>query len=220
MPSNPQELAGSHFVRRMALFYASVFIALGVHLPFLPVWLAAKGLDPQTIGVVLAMPMILRLFAIPLATRAADRHDALRAGHHGRYAGRACGLRDARSDGEPACDRRALCARGDRLHAAVRSVRRLCAARPRAPPAGLWAGPAVGLGGVHRGESRRRLSSRHHRCPRPDLADRRRGDDCAWPRPGRCRRSVRGLQPAERDAAGARAAARSRDSSRWPRRRA
>jgi PPP family 3-phenylpropionic acid transporter len=63
----------------MALFYASVFIALGVHLPFLPVWLAAKGLDPQTIGVVLAMPMILRLFAIPLATRAADRRDALRA---------------------------------------------------------------------------------------------------------------------------------------------
>ena len=29
----------------MALFYASTFIALGVHLPFLPVWLAAKGLD-------------------------------------------------------------------------------------------------------------------------------------------------------------------------------
>jgi MFS transporter, PPP family, 3-phenylpropionic acid transporter len=79
MPSNPQELAGSHFAHRMALFYASVFIALGVHLPFLPVWLAAKGLDPQTIGVVLAMPMILRLFAIPLATRAADRRDALRA---------------------------------------------------------------------------------------------------------------------------------------------
>jgi len=79
MPSNPQELAGTHFARRMALFYASVFIALGVHLPFLPVWLAAKGLDPQTIGVVLAMPMILRLFAIPLATRAADRRDALRA---------------------------------------------------------------------------------------------------------------------------------------------
>jgi MFS transporter, PPP family, 3-phenylpropionic acid transporter len=78
MPSNPQELAGTHFVRRMALFYASVFIALGVHMPFLPVWLAAKDLDPQTIGVVLAMPMILRLFAIPLATRAADRRDALR----------------------------------------------------------------------------------------------------------------------------------------------
>ena len=78
MLSLPQESAGGQFVRRMALFYASTFIALGVHLPFLPVWLAAKGLAPQTIGVVLALPMVLRLFVIPLATRAADRRDALR----------------------------------------------------------------------------------------------------------------------------------------------
>ena len=61
----------------MALFYASTFVALGVNLPFLPVWLTAKGLEPQTIGVVLALPMVLRLFAIPVATRVADRHDAL-----------------------------------------------------------------------------------------------------------------------------------------------
>ena len=61
-------------------------------LPFLPVWLAAKGLDPQTIGIVLAVPMILRLLAIPMATRVADRHDALRAGDHDRGGGRARGL--------------------------------------------------------------------------------------------------------------------------------
>jgi PPP family 3-phenylpropionic acid transporter len=79
MLSHPQERAGGRFVQRMALFYASTFIALGVHLPFLPVWLAAKGLPPQTIGLVLALPMVLRLFVIPLATRAADRYDALRA---------------------------------------------------------------------------------------------------------------------------------------------
>jgi MFS transporter, PPP family, 3-phenylpropionic acid transporter len=78
MLSNPQELTGSDFARRMALFYASVFVALGVHLPFLPVWFAARGLDAESIGVVLAMPMILRLLAIPLATRLADRRDALR----------------------------------------------------------------------------------------------------------------------------------------------
>jgi PPP family 3-phenylpropionic acid transporter len=76
---NPQEIRGRHFVRRMAAFYASVFLTLGVHMPFLPVWFAAKGLDAQTIGVVLAMPMILRLVAIPMATRVADRHDAPRA---------------------------------------------------------------------------------------------------------------------------------------------
>lgn len=77
MPSNPQELAGGGFAQRMALFYASTFVAMGVHLPFLPVWLAAKGLESQTIGVLLALPIILRLLVIPLATRAADRHDAL-----------------------------------------------------------------------------------------------------------------------------------------------
>ena len=31
-------------VIRLALFYAALFAALGVQLPFLPVWLAAKGL--------------------------------------------------------------------------------------------------------------------------------------------------------------------------------
>jgi len=62
----------------LALFYASIFLTLGVQLPFLPIWLAAHGLDAGLIGVVLAMPMILRLIAIPMATRTADRHDALR----------------------------------------------------------------------------------------------------------------------------------------------
>ena len=49
-----------------------------MQLPFLPVWLAAKGLDADMIGLVLAIPMIVRVFAIPITTRGADRHDALR----------------------------------------------------------------------------------------------------------------------------------------------
>jgi len=67
------------FASRMAAFYAAVFIMIGIQLPFLPIWLKAKGLDAQMIGVVLAVPMVVRVFAIPLATRAADRRDALRA---------------------------------------------------------------------------------------------------------------------------------------------
>jgi MFS transporter, PPP family, 3-phenylpropionic acid transporter len=63
---------------RLALFYAALFAALGVQLPFLPLWLAAKGLDAGTIGLVLAIPMIVRVIAIPVATQGADRHDALR----------------------------------------------------------------------------------------------------------------------------------------------
>jgi PPP family 3-phenylpropionic acid transporter len=64
---------------RLALFYAAFFIALGVQLPFLPVWLAAKGLDAGEIGMALAIPMLVRLLVIPVATRAADRANALRA---------------------------------------------------------------------------------------------------------------------------------------------
>jgi MFS transporter, PPP family, 3-phenylpropionic acid transporter len=65
------------FAWRLAVFYAALFVALGVQVPFLPLWLAAKGLDATLIGIVLSLPMIVRVFAIPLATRGADRRDAL-----------------------------------------------------------------------------------------------------------------------------------------------
>ena len=67
----------SSFAFRLAVFYAALFVALGVQVPFLPLWLAAKGLDAGAIGVVLSLPMIVRVFAIPLATRGADRHNAM-----------------------------------------------------------------------------------------------------------------------------------------------
>jgi MFS transporter, PPP family, 3-phenylpropionic acid transporter len=66
------------FAGRLAVFYAALFVLTGVQLPFLPVWLKAKGLDAELIGVALAVPMLARLLAVPLATRTADRHDALR----------------------------------------------------------------------------------------------------------------------------------------------
>ncbi len=71
--------AGAALAWRLALFYCAVFAALGVQLPFLPVWLVAKGLDPSAIGIVLAIPMVVRLIAIPMVTQRADRHDAVRA---------------------------------------------------------------------------------------------------------------------------------------------
>jgi PPP family 3-phenylpropionic acid transporter len=75
----PHQFTGENFALRLAAFYAALFVTLGVQLPLLPVWLAAKGLDPQTIGLVLAVPMMVRVFAIPAAARIADRRDALRA---------------------------------------------------------------------------------------------------------------------------------------------
>jgi PPP family 3-phenylpropionic acid transporter len=73
-------LTGDSFVPRLAAFYAALFVALGVQLPFLPVWLAAKGLDAQLIGILLALSMVVRVFAIPYAARTADRRNALRGG--------------------------------------------------------------------------------------------------------------------------------------------
>jgi MFS transporter, PPP family, 3-phenylpropionic acid transporter len=75
----PPSFLHPSFALRLAIFYAALFAALGVQVPFLPLWLAAKGLDASTIGLVLSVPMIVRLLAIPLATRIADRQDALRA---------------------------------------------------------------------------------------------------------------------------------------------
>ena len=39
---------------RMAFFYAGIFAMIGIHLPFWPVWLAAKGLTPTDIGAIIA----------------------------------------------------------------------------------------------------------------------------------------------------------------------
>lgn len=67
------------FLLRLALLYSSVFLAIGVQVPFLPVWLAAKGLDERTIGAVLSAAAIARVIAVPLGTRAADHFANLKA---------------------------------------------------------------------------------------------------------------------------------------------
>jgi PPP family 3-phenylpropionic acid transporter len=66
------------FSVRLAALYVALFIVLGIYLPFFPLWLKAKGLDAQQIGVVLAVPMLVRIVAIPATARLADRYDALR----------------------------------------------------------------------------------------------------------------------------------------------
>ena len=67
------------FAPRLAALFGGLFIMSGIQLPFFPVWLKAKGLDPQMIGLVLAAPILARMIAVPLVARAADRRDALRA---------------------------------------------------------------------------------------------------------------------------------------------
>jgi len=66
------------FVPRLAALYAAMFILPGIAMPFFPVWLKAKDVDARLIGIVLAVPMIARIPAIPMLTRTADRRDAVR----------------------------------------------------------------------------------------------------------------------------------------------
>jgi len=61
------------FIFRLAVVYAGVFGAIGVQLPFLPVWFAAKGLDESTIGALLAFATLMRVSVVPFGTRIADR---------------------------------------------------------------------------------------------------------------------------------------------------
>jgi MFS transporter, PPP family, 3-phenylpropionic acid transporter len=62
---------------RLALFYAAYFAAVGIHLPFCPVWLEARGLTTTEIGYVLAAafwPRIVTSLLIPsLSDRLSER---------------------------------------------------------------------------------------------------------------------------------------------------
>jgi len=62
----------------LATLYAALFLLSGVQMPFFPIWLQAKNVDAKVIGIILAVPMIARVLAIPLVTREADRRDAVR----------------------------------------------------------------------------------------------------------------------------------------------
>jgi PPP family 3-phenylpropionic acid transporter len=58
---------------RISLFYAAVFLAIGIMLPFWPVWLKARGLTPAEIGLLLSTAMWIRAFTNPLIATVADR---------------------------------------------------------------------------------------------------------------------------------------------------
>jgi MFS transporter, PPP family, 3-phenylpropionic acid transporter len=57
----------------IALFFAAVFLFIGVQLPFWPVWLTAHGVDAAEIGILLSVASWIRAFAPPLIAQFADR---------------------------------------------------------------------------------------------------------------------------------------------------
>jgi PPP family 3-phenylpropionic acid transporter len=78
MAAAPQ-FSTDRFALKLGLFYAAYFFFGGVQLPFFPLWLESRGLDARTIGMVIAVPTLMRIVATPLITHAADRHRALKA---------------------------------------------------------------------------------------------------------------------------------------------
>lgn len=73
-PLSPEQLVKPKgFELRLSAIYAAVFISLGIHLPYFPVWLKANGFDAEQIALILAAPMFLRVVTTPLIAAAADR---------------------------------------------------------------------------------------------------------------------------------------------------
>ena len=66
------------FSWRLAAFYAAFFGFSEIIMPFFPAWLQAKGLDSRATGIVLAVPMFIRLISVPSLARLADRRNAFR----------------------------------------------------------------------------------------------------------------------------------------------
>ncbi|MGF9691508.1 MFS transporter [Rhizobium sp. 0TCS1.26] len=63
----------SLFATRCALAYAAALGVNGVLLPFFPVWLKSLSLDDFQIGIILTVPIVLRVLSAPIAGMLADR---------------------------------------------------------------------------------------------------------------------------------------------------
>lgn len=61
------------FELRVALLYVCIFLPNGIHLPYFPLWLEHNAFSPTEIGVILAAPMFVRIFAGPIVSAYADR---------------------------------------------------------------------------------------------------------------------------------------------------
>lgn len=61
------------FGSRLAIAYAAAFAANGIMLPYFPVWLKSLSFSDWQIGVVLAIPMAIRVTTAPFIASAADR---------------------------------------------------------------------------------------------------------------------------------------------------
>lgn len=65
-------LAPSGFSQRISLFFAAYFFPYGIYIPFFGVWLKSLGMSSEEIGLVLTIPLIIRVIFTPFTTSLAD----------------------------------------------------------------------------------------------------------------------------------------------------
>ena len=66
-------MAGMSPSLRYAVFYGAVFLAVGIYLPFWPVFLKGRGLSAAEIGLLFALASWLRIVSMPAVAQIADR---------------------------------------------------------------------------------------------------------------------------------------------------
>ncbi|MFG1428496.1 MFS transporter [Roseixanthobacter glucoisosaccharinicivorans] len=57
----------------LACAFGALYFSLGIYMPFFSLWLIARGLDPDEIGMALAVPLVTRLIATPVLGLLSDR---------------------------------------------------------------------------------------------------------------------------------------------------
>lgn len=70
----PRDMNARAAAVRLAAYYAALFSAVGVQLPFWPLWLADRGLSPGEIGMAVAATFLTKIVVNPLVGHWVDRH--------------------------------------------------------------------------------------------------------------------------------------------------
>ncbi len=63
---------------RLSANYTSVYIYLGIMTPFWAIWLKYKGLSPSEIGIIIAIPYLIKLIVAPAISQASDKREEYR----------------------------------------------------------------------------------------------------------------------------------------------
>ena len=58
---------------RSSLLYGACFAGIGVYMPFFPVWLESRALDPGAIGLILSLPILTRVVVTAPLVSLVDR---------------------------------------------------------------------------------------------------------------------------------------------------